>query len=150
MGRNEIVRLTNMCLLKVGADILVQERTKKDWPGITYPGGHVEKGEGFKQAMIREFEEETGLRLLDPVLKGIEEFKTDDEERYLVFLYAATRYEGTIRDSSEGKVFWIKREELPKYDLSLDLLEITQVIEDDSLSALRYYREEGEWKKILE
>lgn len=150
MGRNEIVRLTNMCLLKVGADILVQERTKKDWPGITYPGGHVEKGEGFKQAMIREFEEETGLRLLDPVLKGIEEFKTDDEERYLVFLYAATRYEGTIRDSSEGKVFWIKREELPKYDLSLDLLEITKVIEDDSLSALRYYREEGEWKKILE
>lgn len=150
MDRFEKVRLTNMCLLRDGENILVQERTKKDWPGITYPGGHVEKGEDLRSAMIREFQEETGLTLLDPVLKGIEEFKADKEDRYLLFLYAASRYEGQLRSSQEGRVFWIPRSELSSYPLSLDLEEITRVIEDESISSFRYVKEGEEWKKVLE
>lgn len=36
--------LTNMCMVYDGERILVQERVKDDWSGITFPGGHVEKG----------------------------------------------------------------------------------------------------------
>ena len=36
--------LANMCMVEdKNGNVLVQERTKKDWPGLTFPGGHVEK-----------------------------------------------------------------------------------------------------------
>ena len=37
------------------------DRKKRDWPGITFPGGHIESGESFTDAVIREVQEETGL-----------------------------------------------------------------------------------------
>ncbi len=50
MSRTETVELTNMCLLREGDKVLVEDRQKKEWPGITFPGGHVEPGESFHQA----------------------------------------------------------------------------------------------------
>ena len=43
MHTKELTIFTNMCLIYKDNQILVQERTKSDWPGITLPGGHVEK-----------------------------------------------------------------------------------------------------------
>ena len=83
MARTEKVELTNMCLLQVGDKVLVEDRQKKVWPGITFPGGHVEAHESFHQAMVREFFEETGLTLQDPKLCGIKQFFYDDT-RYIV------------------------------------------------------------------
>ena len=125
-------------------------RTKKDWPGITLPGGHAEKEEGLSQAVIREVEEETGLRIRHPRLVGIEEFKTEEEDRYFVFFYVADEYEGELKSSKEGEVFWIKREDLEKYPLSYDLMEIMEVIENDAVTELRYYMEDGEWRSVFE
>lgn len=150
MHELQCCRLTNMCLLRQGSKILVQRRTKKDWPGITFPGGHVEKGEGLKDAMIREFYEETGLTLLNPVLRGIEEFKTQGEDRYLIFFYVADAYCGEIRSSEEGEVFWLERSALTQQELALDLLRIVEVMENDEISALRYYQQDGKWCSCLE
>ncbi|MBR2802121.1 MAG: NUDIX domain-containing protein [Erysipelotrichaceae bacterium] len=150
MHRLEKCRLTNMCLLESEGKYLVQVRTKEDWPGLTFPGGHVEPGESLREAMIREFREETGLTLLDPLLKGIEEFRTEEEDRYFIFFYKATRYEGEIASSGEGEIFWIPKEDFGKYPPSLDIEDILRVIEDDSISELRYYWENGEWKHCLE
>lgn len=149
-SRVESCKLTNMCLLKKDNQILVQERIKDDWPGLTFPGGHVEKGEGLKDAMIREFKEETGITLLNPILKGIEEFKTKDEDRYFIFFYVASEYLGEISSNSEGEVFWIDEKDIFNYELSLDLDRILKVMEDDDISALRYYKENNEWKSVLE
>lgn len=41
-----------------GGKVLVQERKKQDWPGIAFPGGHVEAGESFTEAVIQEVWEE--------------------------------------------------------------------------------------------
>ncbi len=41
--------------------VLVMDRKKEDWPGITFPGGHVEAGGIITEAVIREVKEETGL-----------------------------------------------------------------------------------------
>ena len=39
---NKII-LTNMCMVyDNNGNILVQDRVSKDWPGINFPGGHVE------------------------------------------------------------------------------------------------------------
>ena len=66
MRRTENVELTVLCLIEDGDKILLQNRIKKDWRGYTLPGGHVEPGEYFVDAVIREMKEETGLTIIDP------------------------------------------------------------------------------------
>jgi 8-oxo-dGTP diphosphatase len=61
MSRTENVELTVLCLITDGDRILLQNRTKNDWQGYTLPGGHVEPGESFVDAVIREVKKETGL-----------------------------------------------------------------------------------------
>ena len=41
-------------MVRDGDRVLVIDRKKEDWPGITFPGGHVEAGESFTEAVIRE------------------------------------------------------------------------------------------------
>lgn len=61
MARTETVEFTNMCMICDGSRVVVIDRKKRDWPGITFPGGHIEPGESFTDAVIRVVQEETGL-----------------------------------------------------------------------------------------
>ena len=137
--------LTNICLVYHGDEILVIDRQKKDWPGLTFPGGHVEKDEDFNASVRREVKEETGLTIYKPILCGIEEFKTENEDRYLMLYYKTDRFKGKLKDSKEGKVFWINRKDLKKHKLSLDLERILKIMESDELSELIYYRKGDKW-----
>ena len=146
MNRKQLATITNMCLVYSGDKILVQERNKKDWPGLTFPGGHVEKGENFIASVIREVKEETGLTIYDPLLCGMEEYKADNNgERYLMLFYKTDKFEGELKSSKEGKVFWINKDDLLKYELSLDLDRIYKIMTDDSLSELIYEYKNGEY-----
>ena len=145
MKKTESCILTNMCLIYDKNRILVVDRKKKDWPGLTLPGGHIEKQENFIEAVIREVKEETGLTIKKPVLCGMEEFKTKTEDRYLMFFYKTDRYSGNIKSSKEGEVFWIERKDLDKYKLSLDLKRIIKIIENNQLSELIYYKKNNKW-----
>ena len=71
MGKTEIVELTVLCLLTDGDRVLLQNRVKNDWKGYALPGGHVERGESFVDAVIREMREETGLTVIAPKLAGV-------------------------------------------------------------------------------
>ncbi len=137
--------LTNICLVYHDDEILVIDREKKDWPGLTFPGGHVEKDEDFDMSVRREVKEETGLTIYKPILCGIEEFKTENEDRYLMLYYKTNRFKGKLKDSKEGKVFWIKRKDLKKHKLSLDLERILKIMESDDLSELIYYKKGDKW-----
>lgn len=70
MRRTENVELTVLCLVQDGNRILLQNRVKNDWQGYILPGGHVEHGESFVDAVIREMKEETGLDIINPRLEG--------------------------------------------------------------------------------
>ena len=54
MAREEKCVLTNMCMVYDGNRILVQDRMNPNWPGITFPGGHIEPNESFVESVIRE------------------------------------------------------------------------------------------------
>jgi len=133
--------LTNICLVYDQDKILVVDRKKKDWPGLTFPGGHIELNENFNDAVIREVKEETGLTIKKPFLCGVEEFKTNKEDRYLMFYYKTNKYTGKIKNSKEGEVFWLDRKDLKKHKLSLDLERILKIMESDEDSELIYYHD---------
>ena len=145
MSKTQRCILTNMCLVYDKNKILVIDRKKKDWPGLTLPGGHVEKDEDLNKSIIREVKEETGLTIRKPILCGIEEFKTKKEDRYFMFFYKTDKFKGKIRSSKEGEVFWIDRNELKKHKLSLDLERIIRVIESEDLSEIIYYKKGDKW-----
>lgn len=150
MSRSEQAIFTNLCMVCDGAgNILVQDRKKPDWPGLCFPGGHVEPGESFVESVIREVREETGLTIEGPVLCGTKQFQTEGGERYVVLLYRASRYTGELQSSDEGEVFWIPRDSLSQHRLSVDLEDMVKIIESDTLSEFYYYLENGDWKHKL-
>ena len=144
MSRCESAIFTNMCMISDGrGNVLVQDRRNPDWPGITFPGGHVEPGESFTDSVVREVFEETGLTIENPQLCGLKQFQTRQDERYVVFLYRADRFHGTLRSSSEGEVFWIPREKLPEYPLVPDFPDMVRVFEEPGLNEFFYTKDWG-------
>lgn len=149
MAKVEQAIFVNMCMITDGDKVLVIDRQKPDWPGVTFPGGHVEKGEAFVDAVVREVYEETGLTIENPVLCGTKQFQEDEDTRYVVFFYKSNRFSGELKSSNEGEVFWINRKDLTRYPLSMDMEAMVQVMESESLSEFYYYKENGNWKYKL-
>ena len=89
MAKVEQAVFMNMCMIyDDNGNILVQDRLKKDWPGVTFPGGHVEYTESFTQSVIREVKEETGLdietvKLVDGVEEPYSQGKLNGMYEYL-------------------------------------------------------------------
>lgn len=137
MSRIQRVELTNMCMICDGSRVLVQERRNRSWPGVTFPGGHVEEGESFVDSVVREVKEETGLDIADVRLCGIKQYVAapdEDYDRYIVLLYKTSTFSGELKSSEEGRVFWIERSELEKYPLPHGFESMVTVFEDDSLT----------------
>ena len=115
MGRTEECELTVLCLVRSGSTVLLQNRVKKDWQGYALPGGHVEPGESFVDACVREMKEETGLTVLNPKLCGVKQFPIEGG-RYIVFLFKTDSFEGELRSSEEGKMEWVSLDKLQEYN----------------------------------
>lgn len=151
MGRSESAVFTNMCMIyDNNGNILVINRKNPDWPGVTFPGGHVEKGESFVESVVREVKEETGLDIDNPQLCGSKQFQDKEDNRYVVLFYKTNRFSGQLKSSDEGEVFWIPRSELQNYNLSVDFMDMVKIFESDELSEFYYYKEDDTWRfKIL-
>ena len=122
--------LTNMCMIydRERDSVVIQHRTGS-WPGCAFPGGHIEPGEAFVPSVIREVWEETGLRIEQPKLCGIKHWYRDDGTRYLVFLYAADCFSGTlVEQTEEGRVEWVKLDQLSSLQLSNTFLPMAEIM----------------------
>ena len=133
-----------MCMVCSDGKILVQNRVDPIWPGITLPGGHVEPGESFAQAVIREVNEETGLTILSPRLCGIKQWIYNDCSRSISFLYRADSYSGNIHSSEEGDVFWVDKHRLFDMELASGMAETLRLFLEPDLSELAYFRNNRE------
>ena len=148
MDRAEKVVLMNMCMVCDGNKVLVQDRKSLGWPGLTFPGGHVETGEPFTDAVIREVEEETGLTIDCPKLCGIKSWQEYDV-RYVVLLYKTNRYSGTLRSSNEGKVSWIELDDFKMLPLAEGMGALLNVFLDENLGEMFYFDTDNGWKYDL-
>ena len=146
MSREEKAIFTVLCMITDNhGNVLVENRRDPNWPGICFPGGHVEPGESFTEAAIRETLEETGLTIENPKLCGIKQFQNSNDARYVVFFYRTNHFSGKLQSSNEGEVFWVPREKLPDYPLVEDFLDMVKVMESDDLNEFYYYKENDQW-----
>ncbi|MBI2119573.1 MAG: 8-oxo-dGTP diphosphatase [Elusimicrobia bacterium] len=107
-----------LCYLKKDGETLMLHRVKKKndihegrWNGL---GGKIEDGETPEECVAREVKEESGLKIKNPILKGIINFPGfDDENDWMVFLYTVSQFSGELTDCKEGHLYWI-----PDHDLT--------------------------------
>ena len=110
------MRLTTLCYAENNGRWLMMHRVKKaqdenagKWIGI---GGHLEEGETPEACIRREALEETGLSLTNLKLRGVITFilpKWGDE---LTCLYTASSETDVVKDSEEGILRWIPKDEV--------------------------------------
>lgn len=148
MSRIEKVEFTNMCMVYDGDKVVVIDRQKKDWPGITFPGGHIEQGESFTDSVIREIFEETGLTIYYPQICGVKDW-VENDCRYVVMFYKTNKFSGNLKSSNEGKVWWEDIDNLPNLKLSNDMSDMLRVFIEDDLSEFFYYKNGEKWEYIL-
>lgn len=144
MGRRESIELTAICCIYRDGEVLLQNRVKKEWQGYALPGGHVEPGESIVESIIREIREETGLTIYHPKLCGIKQFPIEDG-RYLVFLFRANEFEGELISSDEGKMEWVRMNELDQYNTVSDLKEHLDVTFREDLTEFQYIVNGDDW-----
>lgn len=140
----EKVIFYNMCMIYDAERVVVIDRKKDDWPGISFPGGKVEHGELFTNSTIREIKEETGLDISNLELCGVKNWM-DDEIRYVIFLYRTNNYSGELVSSDEGEVRWEQISNLTNLQLSLDMEEMLRIFQENNLSEFFYFKDNGEW-----
>lgn len=116
------MKLATLCYVRSNHQTLMLHRVKKEqdmhrgkWNGL---GGKVENGESPEECAVREIEEESGLRVTDPKMRGVITFPAfDGFDDWYVFLFTATQFTGELIDSSEGILAWIDDDQL--FDLNL-------------------------------
>ena len=114
--------LTTLCYLEQDGKWLMMHRIKKEhdvnrdkWIGV---GGHAEAYESPEDWLLREVEEETGLRLTSYRFRGLVTFVLLGEETQYMCLYTADRWEGKMAETCrEGVLEWVEKERVPSLNL---------------------------------
>ncbi|GAB6092821.1 7,8-dihydro-8-oxoguanine triphosphatase [Furfurilactobacillus curtus] len=148
MAKTEVVELTNLVLVSDNEtnQILVEDRRNPDWPGLTFPGGHIKPGESFVDSAVREVWEETGLTVHNPIFCGLKEFM-GEHGRYIVALFRTDSFSGELESSSEGAVSWMRRDELFEHQFADGVDKLLKVFDQHNLSELSYLNDpNGEFK----
>ena len=144
MNRKSEIELTNMCLIYDDKRVLVQEKTgTRHEGGLVFPGGHIEQGESLRDSVIREMKEETGLTIRNPQPCGFKDWIQEDGTRYIVLLYKTNQFEGELKASEEGRVFWLDRKDIPDANLIWNMRELLDVFETNEFSEFFFKVSEG-------
>lgn len=105
-----------LCYIEQEDAYLMLHRIKKEndlnhdkWIGI---GGKFEDGESPEECICREALEETGLTLLNPILRGIVTFVSNEWDTEYMFLYTCTEFEGSLSECDEGVLEWVAKDKI--------------------------------------
>lgn len=104
--------------------ILLAQRSRGPYAGSwSLPGGRVNPLERHRDALVREFAEETGLKVTPRKLAGIAEaIGPGGSWHYVILVYFVTVTGGMLRPGDDAAaVMWAEREELFGLSLTPDL-----------------------------
>ena len=73
----------------------------------------------------------------------------EDGIRYVVLFYKTEIFEGELRSSEEGEVWWEDLKELPNRNLSLKMEDMLRIFLEEELSEFFYYQDGEVWKYDL-
>ena len=108
--------LTTDGILVVSDKILLVRRKREPFKGRhALPGGFVEYGESVEECMVREFQEETGLRVAIDRLVGVYSEPGRDPRGHTVTLaYSLSMKGGSLTDSEETHAEWVQLDDPPR------------------------------------
>lgn len=101
-------RVTNCIYIKDNQVLLLQKPRRNWWVA---PGGKMEQGESVREAVVREFCEETGILLDHPSLRGVFTFIIKDGDdivsEWMMFTFISFKGSGDLlQHSEEGILSW--------------------------------------------
>lgn len=137
-----------LCIIKKDNKILLQLKTEGrfgegKWNGS---GGKINPGELPHEAVVREVEEETGLKVRDLKLHGVlrHHFEAEEEKIWKVYVYSTSIFNGTIQSSPEGELKWFHIEDIPYDKMWLDdIYWLPLLLEDREFAGDFYFNEDG-------
>jgi mutator protein MutT len=118
-------------VVRDGKVLLIRRGKEPLYGRWVVPGGTVELGESLEEALVREMEEETGLRV-EPleVLTVFDRIERDGERvvyHYVIVDYLCRWLSGEAAAASDAlDAAWAAPEEIPAYDLPQKALEVVQ------------------------
>ncbi|USG68183.1 NUDIX domain-containing protein [Brevibacillus ruminantium] len=122
IGKETLLTIGCGCILEDDRGrILLQKR--RDLSLWVIPGGIMEIGETFLEAVIREVKEETGLTVLRPQLfgiysgpEGLTEYHNGDKVFSVQIIFYSKEYEGTLKQTADEESLahaFFHKQELP-------------------------------------
>jgi 8-oxo-dGTP diphosphatase len=142
------MQLATLCYVRRKDKTLMIHRVKKEndmhegkWNGL---GGKFLQGETPEQCVIREVEEESGLKIQNPKLKGFLTFpKFSKNIDWYVFVFEAHQFTGNLVESAEGHLEWIKSKDLIKLNLWEGDRHFFKWMEENRFFSAKFYYEDG-------
>lgn len=111
--------------------LLKRSMKSRFWAGQwETPGGKIDAGESFDQALLRETKEETGLTISLDCVAGVSEFELPHTRVALLFMTAHV-VSGEVRLSEEHEEYaWLPMEEFSQKDLTVGLRKALNAFSD--------------------
>ena len=98
---------------------LIVQRNKHKYLGLKweFPGGKVESGETFEEALLREIEEELSI-VINVYEKIAEEKYKDNKINIILHYFLCSQKSGTIKLNEHEDFAWIEKKDFAKYDFA--------------------------------
>lgn len=120
MTSHSLLLVVACALIDSDNRVLVTKRPdNKSMPGMwEFPGGKIEKGETPEQALIRELEEELGIKTFATCLAPLN-FASHayDDFHLLMPLYICRKWEGVMQMRENQKMKWVRAHALNELEM---------------------------------
>jgi 8-oxo-dGTP diphosphatase len=146
------VKLATLCYVQRDGHTLMLHRIKKandmhqgKWNGL---GGKLESGETPEECAVREVYEESGLRVEQPILRGMIVFpQFNNGDDWITYIFVITQFTGTQIDSDEGVLQWIPDDKLLDLNLWPGDRIFLRWLDDPRFFSAKFVYEAGELTK---